>query len=58
MLSIYRPTDNCKLKYIVQPSNEELLQIFNSAEKICSKFNLKLGPSCPSCQNNTLSLTT
>lgn len=57
MLSIFRPTPNCNLSYIIQPSNEDVYALFTEAEKICKKYNLELGPSCPSCQNNTLSIT-
>lgn len=57
MISIFRPTPNCRLSYIVQPSNEELYNLFIEAEKICNLHKLSLGPTCPSCQNNTLSIT-
>lgn len=57
MISIFRPTPNCRLSYIVQPSNEEMYNLFIEAEKICNQYNLSLGPTCPSCQNNTLSIT-
>ena len=33
MISIFRPTPNCRLSYIVQPSNEELYNLFIEAEK-------------------------
>lgn len=57
MLSIFRPTLNCKLPYVVQPSNEDIYKLFLLAETICKKYNISLGPSCPSCQNNTLAIT-
>lgn len=57
MLSIFRPVTNCKLFYAIQPSNEDMYTLFYEAEKICKEFNLFLGPSCPSCQNNTLTIT-
>lgn len=57
MISIFRPTPTCKLSYIIQPSNEEIYNLFSKAEEICDHYNLKLGPTCPSCQNNTLSIT-
>lgn len=57
MISIFRPTPNCSLSYIVQPSNEDIYNLFIEAEKICNQHNLSLGPTCPSCQNNTLSIT-
>lgn len=57
MISIFRPTPNCQLSYVVQPSNEEMFNLFIEAEKICNQYGLSLGPTCPSCQNNTLSIT-
>lgn len=57
MLSIFRPTTNCKLPYIVQLSNEDIYNFYIEAEKVCRKNNVFLGPSCPSCQNNTLTIT-
>lgn len=57
MLSIFRPTLNCKLSYVIQPSNEDIYKLFMLAETICKKYDISLGPSCPSCQNNTLAIT-
>lgn len=57
MLSIFRPTSNNELSYIVQPSNEDLYILYQEAMQICQQYNLFLGPSCPSCQNNTLAIT-
>lgn len=57
MISIYRPTPNNKLSYIVQPSNEDLYSLYQEAMSICQQYDLFLGPSCPSCQNNTLAIT-
>lgn len=57
MISIYRPTLNNKLSYIVQPSNEDLYSLYQEAMSICQQYDLFLGPSCPSCQNNTLAIT-
>lgn len=57
MISIFRPTPNCRLSYIIQPSNEKMYALYIKAEKICKQYNLSLGPTCSSCQNNTLSIT-
>lgn len=57
MISIFRPTTNCKLPNIVQLSNEDIYNLYIEADKICKKNNIFLGPSCPSCQNNTLAIT-
>ena len=38
------------------PSNYFLRNIYRKGTLICKEFSLHLGPECPSCQNNTLSL--
>jgi len=58
MLSVFRPATNCSIPHLIQPSNTDLLYLYEAATKICDKYGLSLGPSCPSCQNNTLALTT
>lgn len=57
MISIFRPAPNCKLSHIIQPSNEDIYTLFLEANTLCLENGLSLGPSCPSCQNNTLSIT-
>jgi len=57
MISIFRPVPSCRLFYAIQPSNEDIYLLFVKAEKICNQYNLSLGPTCPSCQNNTLAIT-
>jgi len=57
MISIFRPAPNCRLSHIIQPSNEEIYALFMEARRICAEYGLALGPSCPSCQNNTLAIT-
>lgn len=56
ILSVFRPLKNTEMKDVVSPQNEWLLSLYHEAEEICEKYHLHLGPSCPSCQNNTLSL--
>ena len=56
ILSVFRALNNTQMEDIVPPSNEWLHELYNKAEIICSQYNLHLGPRCPACQNNTLSL--
>lgn len=56
IISVFRPVKNIKLQDVMPPENESLTQIFYRASQIANRYNLSLGPSCRSCQNNTLSL--
>lgn len=56
MLSVFRPMAGTPLERMLPPGLEELLEIFECAAGICKEHGLRLGPSCPNCQNNTLSL--
>ncbi len=56
ILSIFRPIPGTDTENIVPPSNRFLRNIYKESTMICKKFALHLGPECPFCQNNTLSL--
>lgn len=56
ILSVFRPLRGTETEAFVPPSNEWLASLFQDGEHICKKYFLHLGPSCPACQNNTLSL--
>ena len=56
ILSIFRPIPGTETENIVPPSNQFLKELFAEGTKICEKYSLHLGPECPACQNNTLSL--
>ena len=56
ILSVFRALKGTETENIVPPSNRWLLDLFESGERICQRYKLHLGPSCPACQNNTLSL--
>lgn len=56
MLSVFRPMAGTPLETMLPPSLDRLLEIFERAAEICAEYGLRLGPSCPACQNNTLSL--
>jgi hypothetical protein len=55
MLSVFRPMRDTVLHYTIPPSNQEMLQLYQSAAEICRQYGQILGPSCPQCRNNTLS---
>ena len=56
ILSVFRPIPGTNTEDIVPPSNQFLRKIYTTGTSICSEFALHLGPECPACQNNTLSL--
>ena len=56
ILSIFRALYQTETQDLVPPSNSWLYDLYTKSELICKKYNLHLGPSCPACQNNTLSL--
>jgi hypothetical protein len=56
ILSVFRPIPGTETEHIVPPSNEYLRYIYHIGTDICAKYGLHLGPDCPACQNNTLSL--
>lgn len=56
ILSVFRPIPGTVGQNFVPPANEELLKIYEEAQKICIKHGLRLGPTCEACQNNTLSM--
>ena len=56
ILSPFRPVPFTEMEDTVPPSNEWLLELAERAEAICRSYGLTLGPSCPACRNNTLTL--
>lgn len=56
ILSVFRPLPNTPLENAIPPSMENVCNIFYKATDICKNYGLLLGPNCPACQNNTLSL--
>ena len=56
ILSVFRPIPGTAMENLVPPSNHYLRDIYHAGTKICTKYGLHLGPDCPACQNNTLSM--
>lgn len=54
MISPFRPMENTPLADMVPPTLEYMLDIYCESKKICNKYNIRLGPKCVFCQNNTL----
>ena len=54
MISPFRPMENTALSDFVPPTIDYILDIYDSAKKICEKYDIKLGPKCKFCRNNTL----
>lgn len=56
ILSPFRPIPFTEMAEVIPPSNKWLLELTERAEDICRRYGLTLGPSCPACRNNTLTL--
>jgi hypothetical protein len=56
ILSPFRPMRNTPMEDESPPDNEWLLNLYYKASDICGLHGLKLGPDCPKCQNNTMSI--
>jgi hypothetical protein len=54
VLSPFRPTDDIRLREQAPPSTDSLRRILDGAREIVAKYDVALGPSCESCQHNTL----
>ncbi|MBQ8116738.1 MAG: ATP-grasp domain-containing protein [Lachnospiraceae bacterium] len=55
ILSLFKP-DGSMEDYLA-PGNDEILYIWQTAEKICNRYKMSLGPSCHYCEDNVLKLT-
>lgn len=56
IISIFRPMPNTSFSQLIPPSYNYINYIFKEVSSICKKYNLKAGPQCVFCQNNTLSM--
>ncbi len=56
IISIFRPMRNMYMKDALPICNEKLKIIYDNLLEITTRYNLKPGPSCIYCQNNTLSM--
>lgn len=56
ILSVFRPIPNTQMEEEIPPSNEWLIELLERGEEICRGFGLSLGPDCPACRNNTLTV--
>ena len=56
ILSIFRPLPHTPLDYMNPPSMHFLFEAYKKIADICKKNNLRVGPECINCQNNTLAL--
>ncbi len=57
ILSLFRPIEDTPLQDLLAPSDEEIWEVYQRAKEICSRRGLALGPACPYCQDNTLTIT-
>lgn len=56
ILSIFRPLPGTMLEQKEAPSMMWLADVYEKAQQVCKQHNLRLGPDCENCQNNTLAL--
>jgi hypothetical protein len=56
ILSIFRPVRGTELEWVMPLSSPELYEIHQRAAKQCKTMNIRLGPACIQCQNNTVVL--
>ena len=56
IISIFRPLPDTPLENLIAPPLMYVYEMYYKLEKLGSKHELHLGPSCVHCQNNTLSL--
>lgn len=56
ILSLFRPVVGTSMENYISFDEEETLLFYKTARNICEKFNLKLGPTCDACKNNTISI--
>ena len=56
ILSAFRPIPFTQMADVIPPTDEYLYEITVEAERISNKYGLSLGPTCPACRNNTLTI--
>ena len=54
MISPFRPMEGTELSDFVPPPIDYIVDVYLKSKKICRKYNIRLGPKCDFCKNNTL----
>lgn len=57
ILSLFKPIENTAISHLLAPSDKEIYEIYNSTLHICKENNVKLGPACHCCEDNTLKVS-
>lgn len=55
ILALFKPDEN--MEDYLAPSSDEVLYIWETAENICRRYQVSLGPSCHYCEDNVLKIT-
>ena len=55
ILALFKPDEN--MEDYLAPSSDEVLYIWETAENICRRYQVPLGPSCHYCEDNVLKIT-
>ena len=56
ILSLFRPAEGTKLQSALPPCDEEIMEIYYQAYSICHQHGMHLGPACPYCQDNCITI--
>lgn len=56
ILSVFRPIPGTEMENVIPPDDDWLYSLTCKAEAICRQYGLTLGPACPACRNNTLTI--
>lgn len=56
ILSLFRPCQGTPLESYMPLDETSVLMYYETANRICKDFGMKIGPSCKACQNNTIAL--
>lgn len=57
MLSPFRPYYHTVFENRLPEEDEEIIHLYHAAKKICDRYGMILGPSCPDCEDNTIKIT-
>ena len=57
IISCFRPLNDTPLSHWMPPDTNDVIRIYNKCQQIANHYNLKLGPDCLPCRNNTISST-
>lgn len=57
ILSLLKGIKGTPMEYVLPPSDEQILKIYNKVQDICRTYGIEQGPSCRCCEDNTLKIS-